>query len=128
MKMALKDGVLFIKDFTPVQESVIKSWNLMRFDRKNGLLIGQATMDLLSRLSKIVQLPAPIQDELSRMSLTQKAVDYVRTEPDPKELYRFPVKKKLYKHQIRAGDMALLTFGLIPAEEAFKDAADRKGT
>lgn len=60
MKIALQGTTLLIKEVDNVQFAVIKSWNKMRWDRKTQLLTGTADMELLDKLSSIVQLPPAI--------------------------------------------------------------------
>lgn len=121
MKIALQNGTVYIKDASPAQAAALKSWGLFQYDRKTGIYSGAETLELLSRVYKLTKaLPEPLMKELRRLQAVQDAVDVLRTEKDPKPLTKFPVKPKLYQHQIRAADMALVTFGLIPPEEVLK--------
>ena len=113
MKMALQDNTVRIIEADNVQFTVIKSWQKMRWDKKNQMLIGTADMELLDNLAGICRLPPAIEGIRQRMHAVQDAVDRERVDQNPKPLYDFPVKVPLYKHQIRGADMALLTFGMI---------------
>ena len=68
-------------------------------------------------VGSVVRLPAPIEAYRAQLHRVQTAVDRERLNPDPAQLYKYPVKLPLYKHQIRAANMALLTFGLIAPQE-----------
>lgn len=120
MKMALKDGKVLIKDADSTQGAVIRSWNRMRWNKSLKLFEGDLSGDLLDRLAKLVKLPQAIEEERQSIHRVQRAVDQERARKDPAPLVRYPVTKQLYKHQVRAANMALITFGIIPpeAEEA----------
>lgn len=123
MKMALKDGKILIKDADSTQGAVIRSWNRMRWNKSLKLFEGDLSGDLLDRLAKLVKLPQAIEEERQAIHRVQRAVDQERARKDPEPLVRYPVTKQLYKHQVRAANMALITFGIIPpeAEEARRD-------
>ena len=123
MKMALKDGKVLIKDADSTQGAVIRSWNRMRWNKSLNLFEGDLSGDLLDRLAKLVKLPQAIEEERQAIHRVQRAVDQERARKDPEPLVRYPVTKQLYKHQVRAANMALITFGIIPpeAEEARRD-------
>ena len=123
MKMALKDGKVLIKDADSTQGAVIRSWNRMRWNKSLKLFEGDLSGDLLDRLAKLVKLPQAIEEERQAMHRVRRAVDQERARKDPEPLVRYPVTKQLYKHQVRAANMALITFGIIPpeAEEARRD-------
>lgn len=120
MKMALKDGKVLIKDADSTQGAVIRSWNRMRWNKSLKLFEGDLSGDLLDRLAKLVKLPQAIEEERQAIHRVQRAVDQERARKDPEPLVRYPVTKQLYKHQVRAANMALITFGIVPpeAEEA----------
>lgn len=123
MKMALKDGKVLIKDADSTQGAVIRSWNRMRWNKSLKLFEGDLSGDLLDRLAKLVKLPQAIEEERQAIHRVQRAVDQERARKDPEPLVRYPVTKQLYKHQVRAANMALITFGIIPpeAEEVRRD-------
>lgn len=123
MKMALKDGKILIKDADSTQGAVIRSWNRMRWNKSLKLFEGDLSGDLLDRLAKLVKLPQAIEEERQAIHRVQRAVDQERAKKDPEPLVRYPVTKQLYKHQVRAANMALITFGIISpeAEEARRD-------
>ena len=116
MKMALKDGKILIKDADSTQGAVIRSWNRMRWNKSLKLFEGDLSGDLLDRLAKLVKLPQAIEEERQAIHRVRRAVDQERARKDPEPLVRYPVTKQLYKHQVRAANMALITFGIIPPE------------
>lgn len=72
------------------------------------------------KLSKIVRLPPAIESYRQRLDETQRAVDKMRVEKEPEALVKYPVQGSLYEHQVRAANMALLTFGLADPKEVLK--------
>lgn len=113
MKIALKDGQLLIKDADSAQFAVIKSWGKMKWSRSEQMICGPADRELLNKLSGMVRLPPHIEAERQRLNEIQEAVDVERLNEHPVPMYPYPVRMKLYAHQVRAANMALMTFGLI---------------
>lgn len=116
MKMALSGNTLMIIDADQVQFSVIKSWNKMRWDRKQQMLTGTADIELLDKLSSIVKLPPAIAYRREQLHKVQDAVDRERVNEHPEPLTKYPVKMPLYAHQTRGANMAMLTFGWATEE------------
>lgn len=116
MKMALKDTTLFIKDADNVQFTIIKSWNKMKWSKASQTLAGTADLELLDKLSSIVRLPPAIEARRNELRKIAVAVDRERMNEEPAPFYPYPVKMPLYRHQTRAANMALLTFGWIAPE------------
>lgn len=112
MRITLEDGLLTIAALDSTQYTVIKSWNMMRWNKSMKRLEGAATEELLDKLSSIARLPEPIEAERQRMIKLHKAIDTERLMKEPTE-YKFPVKIPLFKHQQRGAVMALLAFGLL---------------
>ena len=113
MKMALKDGEILIKDADNIQFTIIKSWNKMRWSKAEQILRGPADGELLNKLAEMVRLPITLEVERQRLNRIVKAVDKERMTEEPVPLYKPPVKLDMFKHQVRAYNMALLTFGLV---------------
>lgn len=114
MMMAMKNGQILLKDVDNTNFTIIKSWGKMKWSRSDQMFYGLADIELLNKLAGIMRLPEPIEAERQRLNEIAQAVDAERMKKDPKPLYNYPVKFTLYKHQIRAANMALITFGLVP--------------
>lgn len=115
MKMAMKDGQILIKDADNTQFTIIKSWGKMKWSRAERMFYGPAEIELLNKLAGMVRLPGSIEAERQRLNEIAQAVDRERMEVEPDPLYKYPVKYPLFKHQTRAANMALITFGLVPS-------------
>lgn len=118
MLIKMVHGMILIKQPDEVQSQVIRSWPGWKSVKAAGLLQGPANTDSLNRLSRMVRLPAYMETERLRLDRIRRAVDAERVRPDAEtRCYRRPpVKTSLFKHQQRAYNMALLTFGLIKAD------------
>lgn len=114
---AMKDGKIMLIEVDNTQMAIIKSWNSMKYDRRKNMMIGDCSKELLDKLSKIVRLPPAIESYRQRLDETQRAVDKMRVEKEPEALVKYPVQGSLYEHQVRAANMALLTFGLADPKE-----------
>ena len=115
--MALKDNTLILAEVDNVQFATIKSWNKMKWDKKSQSLYGVADMELLDKLTSIVRLPPTVEQRRQELHTLQDAVDRERVNPEPVPFTKCPVKVPLYAHQIRAFNMALLTFGWASPKE-----------
>lgn len=113
MKMALKDGQILIKDADDIQFTIIKSWNKMKWSKAEQMLHGPVDGELLNKLAGLVRLPAHIEAVRQRFNRISEAVDKERMTEEPVPLYKPPVKLQMFKHQVRAFNMSLLTFGLV---------------
>ena len=116
MRIRMKDGYIQIIEADSTQTAVLKSWKgMIRWDKKGKWWEGLVCAELLNRLSKLIPLPKPLNAERYRLNAVQEAVDAERVRPteDLKPFAKYPVKRNLYAHQMRAANMALLTFGLM---------------
>lgn len=118
MKMAMKNGRILIREADNVQFTIIKSWGKMKWSRQKQELSGPADIDLLNKLAGIVKLPPSIEAERIRLNKVMEAVDRERMNPNPVPMIKPPVKPKLFTHQVRGYNMALMVFGLVePLEQ-----------
>lgn len=114
MKVALKNGFLMIKDMNPVQLNTIKSWNRMKYNRKEKMMVGLADIELLTLFGQLTTLTPRLQTELERQIELQNAVDAERLNEEPVPFIKMPIKNaKPYQHQIRGFNMAMLVFGIV---------------
>lgn len=120
MKMKMENGYIYIIEADATQSETLKSWNYMiKWDKRNKWWKGAASLEFLGRLSGLVSLPETIKAEYQHMEAVQKAVDAerVKAAEKVKPFVKYPVRKKLYTHQVRAANMCLLTFGLMDSVE-----------
>ena len=113
VKMALKEGQIFIKEADNVQFQIIKSWGKMKWSRASQTLSGVADIELLNKLAGLVNLPVSIEAERKRLNRIMAAVDKERVNENPVPMIDPPIKVSPFKHQIRGYNMALMVLGLI---------------
>lgn len=120
MKMRMINGEIQIIEATGTWGDMIKSWRIMKWKKEDRMWYAPVSLELLDKLAEMTQfhLPPAIESERRNLKAIQDAVDQERLRPDKdiKPYYKFPVKPKLYSHQVRAANMALMTFGLITPE------------
>lgn len=119
MKMKVENGMIYIIEVSPEQNAIFKSWSQIRYNRTKKWYEGLVSAELLNKMARNWRLPPVIEEERRRFNLIQEAVDRERVKPDEelRPMAKYPVKKKLFKHQMRAANMALLTFGLVDPGE-----------
>ena len=117
MQQKIDDGIIFVKA-TNEEEAVIKTWRMMKKDKEKGYWYGLITRPLLENLKRNGGLIPPAKKILDEMMRVQAAVDLERVKPDKeiKPRYKYPVKAKLFTHQTRAANMALMVFGVVKPE------------
>lgn len=121
MQQKIDKGMIFVKA-TKEEEATIKTWRMMKKDKNKGYWYGEITRSLLENLKRIGGLIPPAKHILKEMVAIQDAVDAERVKPDNEVVCykKPPVKVKLFKHQQRAYNMALMVFGIIKPEELEK--------
>lgn len=124
MRIKMDKGYIVLIEADSTQTAVLKSWGgMMKWNKRQKWWEGLVCAELLNRLAGLIPLPKPLDAERHRLNAVQEAVDAERVRPagDLKPLVKYPVKKDLYAHQVRASNMCLLTFGLV---EPFKGEAE----
>lgn len=121
MEIAMKNGELLMRNMDDVQYQLIRNTGKCKWDKQKKLLIGPADLELLEQLNRIIRLPQNIAAEYQRLKAVQVAIDAERMNEDPKPLLDLPIKIPLFKHQVRAVNMTLLTFGVVEPSEVTKD-------
>lgn len=122
MKMALKEGQIFIKEADNVQFQIIKSWGKMKWSRASQTLSGVADIELLNKLAGLVNLPVSIEAERKRLNRIMAAVDKERVNENPVPMIEPPIRVSPFKHQIRGYNMALMVLGLVEPPKQLKGA------
>ena len=127
MQQKIEDGIIFVKP-TKEEEAIIKNWRMMKKDKKKEYWYGAISRSLLENLQRNGGLIPPAKAILKEMLTIQKVVDAERLKPDKevKARYKYPVKAKLFTHQIRAANMALMVFEILPPEEHVEEWTEQK--
>lgn len=108
---------------TPAYET-IRSWGLTRWDKPKQALRGPAGAELLDNLAELLEthfpgrrLPAELEDLRWHIHRLRASINRERDNPNPVPMRPCPVKEgiTMYKHQIRAYNMALMQLGMFYA-------------
>lgn len=111
MKMALRDGHVLIREATREQRDALREGGPVRWSKEDNALSAPANLEFLEFLAGLCKLPGKLEVERRRLKEAADAMEKLRSDPDPKALYPYPVKATLFQHQIRAANMALTSFG-----------------
>ena len=115
MKMMLKRGMVTLIEVPPSRAAQLKKGGRMQWDRAKQAFTAPASLGLLEYLSALFPLPGPYAAALDQMRRNRAAAERERTKETPEPLCRYPVRRRLFAHQIRAANMALLDFGILEA-------------
>ena len=88
----------------------------MLWSPKRKLLIGAVNLELVERLCKEFFAPAELVELRKRLRRRQSMIDAERMAEKPVPLVDYPVRAKMFAHQIRGANMALLAFGIVEKE------------
>lgn len=99
--------------------NTIAATTQLRWNKQRQTMEGVATLDTLNALAKIIKLPPHIEAHRQWLIAVRVAIEQAREDENPTPIFKPPVKATLFKHQIRAYNMALLEFGTAtPQTEA----------
>lgn len=118
MRIAMREGQVILADVGGYYQA-LRACGLLTWDKPTQTLRGPVSLELLERLGAMCTLPSELAAERQRLRAIRDAVDAERGREHPVPLTRYPVKAKLFDHQIRGCNMCMLTFGAVaPREEA----------
>lgn len=75
-------------------------------------MVGPLTIENLEKIQNFSrgQMPESFCRELRRLRAKKDRLDNERLREDVVPIYDYPVKVKLFKHQLRGANMAMITF------------------
>lgn len=117
MRITMKDGQIVLGDMGAYY-GALRSWGLLTYHKPTQTLRGAVSLELLDNLSGLGRLPREIEAERQRLRAVKEAIDAERGNEHPVPLVHYPVKAKLFEHQIRGCNLALLTFGVVDPQTA----------
>ena len=122
MQIALKDGQVLLKDVDIVTQERIK--HRFKLERRTGIWSADATLATLQLVERIIpNLPDFIGSELRYLAGLQAELTAEKKTEHPTPIKSYPIKDTyhLFDHQVRAYNLALMTF------ETNKDNPTLKG-
>lgn len=114
MKIALQHGQIILAEIEPLRYEQLKRMGIFRWNKTMHTMTGPVSLDALNALHNRFTLPDFVETERERLAGVARQVEQQREAAEPKPLAAYPVKAKLYAHQVRAANMCLLTFGAVP--------------
>lgn len=118
MRMAIKDGTVWVADAPPSWATAARKSGLFRADRKSSMLYGIASLRTLEMVKEATgKLPPPAEELRLSLIRRQQAVEMEKKTDIPCPLVDYPVKRKLFAHQVRGANMALLAMGIVSPGE-----------
>ena len=117
MKVAIKDGRIVLAQIEQARMDKLKKTGMLRWNRAARTYSAPVTLDLLEVLAQIFPLPDTVEAERQRLAGIARQLDAQRAASEPAPLVPYPVRARLFRHQVRAANMAMLVFGAVPLEE-----------
>lgn len=117
MKVAMKNGRIILAQIEQARMDKLKKTGMLRWNKAARTYSAPVTLDLLDVLAQIFPLPDTVEVERRRLAGIARQLDAQRAAAEPVPLTAYPVRAKLFRHQVRAANMAMLVFGAVPLEE-----------
>ena len=108
MKVAIKDGRIVLAQIEQARMDKLKKTGMLRWNRAARTYSAPVSLDLLDTLAGIFPLPDFIETERRRLAGVARELDAQRAAAEPAPLVPYPVRAKLFRHQVRAANMALI--------------------
>ena len=115
MKVAIKDGRIVLAQIEQARMDKFKKTGMLRWNRAARTYSAPVTLDLLDALAQIFPLPDTVEAERQRLAGIARQLDAQRAASEPVPLTSYPVRAKLFRHQVRAANMALIQLSSKPS-------------
>ena len=93
----------------------LKKTGMLRWNKAARTYSAPVTLDLLDVLAQIFPLPDTVEVERRRLAGIARQLDAQRAAAEPVPLTAYPVRAKLFRHQVRAANMALIQLSSKPS-------------
>ena len=115
MKIAMKDGRIVLAQIEQARMDKLKKTGLLRWNRRERTYSAPVSLDLLDTLAGIFPLPDFIEAERRRLAGVARELDAQRAAAEPAPLVPYPVRARMFRHQVRAANMALIQLASKPS-------------
>ena len=115
MKVAMKNGRIVLAQIEQARMDKLKKTGMLRWNRAARTYSASVTLDLLEVLAQIFPLPDTVEAERRRLAGIARQLDAQRAASEPVPLTSYPVRAKLFRHQVRAANMALIQLSSKPS-------------
>ena len=115
MKVAIKDGRIVLAQIEQARMDKLKKTGMLRWNKAARTYSAPVSLDLLDTLARIFPLPDTVEAERQRLAGIARQLDAQRAASEPVPLTSYPVRAKLFRHQVRAANMALIQLSSKPS-------------
>ena len=115
MKVAMKNGRIILAQIEQARMDKLKKTGMLRWNKAARTYSAPVTLDLLDVLAQIFPLPDTVKVERRRLAGIARQLDAQRAAAEPVPLTAYPVRAKLFRHQVRAANMALIQLSSKPS-------------
>lgn len=115
MKVAIKDGRIILAQIEQARMDKLKKTGMLRWNKAARTYSAPVTLDLLDVLAQIFPLPDTVEAERRRLAGIARQLDAQRAASEPLPLTSYPVRAKMFRHQVRAANMALIQLSSKPS-------------
>ena len=115
MKVAMKNGRIILAQIEQARMDKLKKTGMLRWNKAARTYSAPVTLDLLDVLAQIFPLPDTVEVERRRLAGIARQLDAQRAAAEPVPLTAYPVRAKLFRHQVRAANMALIQLSSKPS-------------
>lgn len=115
MKVAMKNGRIVLAQIEQARMDKLKKTGMLRWNKAARTYSAPVTLDLLDVLAQIFPLPDTVEAERRRLAGIARQLDAQRAASEPVPLTSYPVRAKLFRHQVRAANMALIQLSSKPS-------------
>ena len=106
MKVAIKDGRIILAQIEQARMDKLKKTGMLRWNKAARTYSAPVTLDLLDVLAQIFPLPDTVEAERRRLAGIARQLDAQRAASEPVPLTSYPVRAKLFRHPVRAANLA----------------------
>lgn len=104
----MKNGRIVLAQIEQARMDKLKKTGMLRWNKAARTYSAPVTLDLLDVLAQIFPLPDTVEAERRRLAGIARELDTQRAAAEPAPLVPYPVRAKLFRHQVRAANMALI--------------------
>lgn len=115
MKIAMKEGRIVLAEIEQARMDRLKKTGMLRWNKAARTYSAPVTLDLLDVLAQIFPLPDTVEAERRRLAGIARQLDAQRAASEPVPLTSYPVRAKMFRHQVRAANMALIQLSSKPS-------------
>ena len=111
----MKNGRIILAQIEQARMDKLKKTGMLRWNKAARTYSAPVTLDLLDVLAQIFPLPDTVEVERRRLAGIARQLDAQRAAAEPVPLTAYPVRAKLFRHQVRAANMALIQLSSKPS-------------